>query len=300
MKQFLLLLAILQIMTSCKGQENNTTFSQTISDNEKQLSAILDTLDNPYYWQTTPLDRMGYVPPGAYDNFDKKYPFRTQLRQLLDSIKIVIEKPMSESYLLTLLAPKYTHKLDVNYRKIADKLIAFHSDSTNLKLWNIAIAKYETDREYVYDDLRAYVIWEFVRKGLLKKITKPYILKNKLLNANYYNYLDKEIDLLIIDEQIKYLETELKKENMGDAPRWAGLLFDKMISPKKYCGREYEYYLRYDNQFSASESKENVDLTIKILKEVKANYDQIHIDCKLVDDKILENEKKIENQMKSN
>lgn len=295
MKQLLLLISILQIMTSCKGQENNTTFSQTISENEKQLSAILDTLDNPYYWQTTPLDRMGYVPPGAYDNFDKKYPFRTQLRQLLDSIKTVLEKPMSESYLLTLLAPKYTNKLDANYRRIADKLIEFHSDSTNLKLWDIAIAKYETDRKYVYDDLRAYVIEKFVDKQILKDQTRAYIILNKDFKTHYFGYFDKEIDLKVIDAQILYLQTEMKKQSLGDASRWAGYLFiENGLLPRydapvnfrnwyqakyynKNAKKDEKSYPDWDND----DDKKNVELTIRFLKAIKENYDEINEEYKI-------------------
>lgn len=187
MKDFLLIFAITQFMISCNGQENRNTFSQTINENEKHLSAILDTLDNEYYWQQIPEDLMGRTPPNGYW---KKYPFRVKLYELLDDIKVTLAKPMSAEYLLTLYDTKHTRKIGEHYKTIAEKLISFHSDSTNLKLWNIAIAKYETDREYLYDNLREYVIWEFVRNKILEDKTRAYIVLNKDFKTQYFGHFE--------------------------------------------------------------------------------------------------------------
>jgi hypothetical protein len=267
------------------------TFSQTIKNNEKHLSAILDTLDNDYYWQDIPEDYWGRIPPEGYW---KKYPFRVELYKLLDEMKKTLEKPMSADYLLALYDPKHTRKIGRHYNEIADKIISFQSDSICLKLWGTATAKSLTDPEYLDKDLTDYVVREFVRKGILKDKTKSYILQNKDFEAMYYNFIDKEIDILIIDEQIAYLKTEMMKKDLGDSPRWANLLFDKMITPIAYCQREYTYYMGLESRWDNYDDKKNVKMTIRILENIKKNYDQLHIDCKKRDDEVAEHEKQLE------
>ncbi len=193
---------------------HGNTFSQTIHENEKHLSTILDTLDNQYYWQLTPEDMMGRIPP---KHWQKKYPFRIKRNELLNEIKITLEKPISLNYLFTLFNTKHKKKISSSYRKIADKIMAFDSKDANLKLWNITANK-ETYFSY---QLTLYIVHKFISNNLFKDKTKTYVLSNNYFNVHYFGCIDKEVDLKVIDAQINYLKKEMKKEQYGDAPRWA-------------------------------------------------------------------------------
>ncbi|RQO31658.1 hypothetical protein DBR32_06825 [Taibaiella sp. KBW10] len=251
---------------------------------EKRVYALLDSLDNPYYTQRIPEDGWGRIPPEGYE---EKYPFRMQLRALQNELSTLLRKDtLSVEVLRSLLKEENYQKLfSTDWHHIVDQITAYKDDAAHKQLLAFAILP-STTYSWQQTGLEQYTIRSFVVKQILPGDIKAYIFKNKDFNATYYNRIDKETDLLIIEAQISYLKAERKKEGLGDAPRWANLLFDKMISPIKYCDRDYPFYLDYGNYWDHHDNKKNVDMTIKILNEIKTNYESIHLKCKQMDKEI--------------
>ena len=284
MKKILFLFCIMIV-------QNN--FSQTINENEKQLSVILDSLNNNYYHQSIPEDFMGRTPPQGYW---KKYPFRVKLYKFFDEVETILKKPLSPDYLLTLYDKKFQRNMSQYYITITDKILKVNSNDSNLKLWNFATIELTDNGKFTNWQFTNYVVREFVRLEILKEHTKNYILKNLDFNVNYCGHFGKEIDLKIIDAQIAILETNMKMQYLGDAPRWAGYLFlENAVKLKKNCTinladwyRYKYYYLKVEQGIKVNYSdydwdnyidKKNVELTIRFLNALKENYVEIYQKC---------------------
>ena len=266
-------------------------FSQATIDNEKQLSTILDTLDNAYYWQAIPEDRMSHV-PDYNPSFLEKYPHRIALYKLLDNLKIALQQPMSVSYLVTLFDLKHQKKIGSEYNLIVDKIISFNSDNGNLQLWDTVVGKPIGNIHKTYKQLIQYVVNQFVYKSILKEKTKAYLVQTNNFKSNYFGYFDKEIDLKIVNAQIEYLNTERAKMDSGDAPRWSGHLFlDEGIKNPKSPINYHNWYVKHfyydkvaagkklnysDFEWDHYNDKKNIDLTIRFLNAIKDKYDLIH------------------------
>lgn len=266
---------------TCKGQNSPDL---KLKENEKQLSAILDSLDNEYYWQRIREDMMSSMPPMS-ENFDKKYPFRKELVRLCGEVFLSLKNPMSGNYLLSLFNPKYTRIFSYDYMKVIDKIILLNDDSINLELWNI-IMKKSTGLDYVDDQLRKYLVRTFIINAKLKNETRAYILEHNDFNVGYFGYFEKSIDFKIIDAQIDYLTKNQNSRLQSHLFIENGIRFPNCNLKLQEWYLEEHYYTKNDSKekiafknFDWDSDKKNCELTIRFLRAIKDNYSMLRKTC---------------------
>jgi hypothetical protein len=258
------------------------TFAQT-AGNEQKLSAILDTLDNPFYWKTVPEDSWGIIPDEGYW---KKYPHRVKLFMLRDSTNSLLNSPLSTPFLLSLLDKESARKLAFDYLIIADKIFDSSSENAKRVLLNYALLPDDSSANYTALNnmqFRPYVINECIQRELFKEVTRAYIVANNDFNTAYYNYFDKEIDLKIIENQISYLHAEMLKPELGDASRWAGYLFlESGLKPWRFCKvQSYrELFPTQDFQWETNNNEKNVNMVLRFLERIKNEYEMLNRSCR--------------------
>jgi hypothetical protein len=257
--------------------------AQTSAENEKKISAILDSLENPYYWKSIPEDSWGRIPDEGYW---KKYPHRVKLFELKDSCRYTLQKDIRIPYLVSLLDKKTAQKMSSTFLIIADKIFESNSNDSKLALLNYALLPDDSSDNYyalITMQFKPYVINECINRGLFKDITRTYVVENNDYSTAYFNYFDKEIDLEIIDSQINYLKSEMIKPDLGDASRWAGYLFlEAGVKPWRYCNvlSYRELFPAVDFQWDNNNDQKNINMVLRFLERIKSEYETINRSCR--------------------
>ncbi|MGL4632439.1 MAG: hypothetical protein ACRCVT_14650, partial [Leadbetterella sp.] len=200
---------------------SNLSWGQDFSQNEKDLQTLLDTLDNPYYWTLVPENSMSIRP--AINTYED-YPNKVALFEKLHKIDSLLKMPLSNAFLLTLFDKKHYHKVTNKYPWIADKIFDSKDIDSIKTLWNLVNVRNDDSFELL-NRTPFYIVNKLIYLDILKDETRKFIYEKEYYHPSFFGYYDSKTDFKILNIEIKGLKSELKKPDMGDAPRWASYLY---------------------------------------------------------------------------
>lgn len=169
---------------------------------ESRISVLLDTLDNPEYWQSIPSNFMGKAP-----DFIFTPPYRIKLIEYKSELDELIthKDSLSNEFLIRILDYKNEPKLnlymvimyltDRNTKQVENVLYDFFNQNI-YSLYNVDIAKYFVNENSVYADS-----------------VKQLLLADNAYNDILFKYLrvfDKETDAKILELTAEYVKSNLK------------------------------------------------------------------------------------------
>ncbi|MDR6969581.1 hypothetical protein J2X31_003614 [Flavobacterium arsenatis] len=195
MKKLLSLIAILPFMTFCQNKE--------LSETEKRMETILDSLNQAYLWQPVREDMMSSIPPAGYI---KKYPHRVKLYAYLNEVDSLSKKDLSQQFLIQIFDTVNFRKL--NFYNLTDKLLTFKTETAYNKLFTI-FSDSSTDYQ-----LRRYIGLGLIRNNQFKDQIRQYILTSNLHDTMTFAYLkqfDEATDKLILKRIVDYMKLNLKE-----------------------------------------------------------------------------------------
>ncbi|WP_103867636.1 hypothetical protein [Aquimarina sp. I32.4] len=201
-KVIVLFFCIITTISSCGQSTNNT-----MVEKEKRIILILDTLKNDYFWQNIPSDLLGYVPP----NFDfeaetKKYPFRIERYNYRLELDSLMDKNLSESFLISLLNREYRNQQKYFCYDLTTKLFTYQTDSSYAALYHFFI------KNPKYYDIAV----ELVKRNKYYNKIREYILEldNNILVEHYFylHVFEEETDKLLLDKIANYVQNKLDSE----------------------------------------------------------------------------------------
>ena len=207
-------------MTSCV----QTT---TLNEYEERITIILDTLKNDYYWQHIPSDFMGRILPNYdYNAERKKYSFRVARDNYWQELDSLLEKKLSETFLINLLNEEHKRGLAHYFHKVTDKLFSCQSDSAYAALYHFVAV----NPEYYQ------IALELVKNNRHKDEIRNCILQIPADNYNSVGYIssylrlfDEETDKLILAKVYQYVRDNLDKETM--AANWRASVIARYYFP---------------------------------------------------------------------
>jgi hypothetical protein len=190
-------------MTSC-GQTTNET--PALNEDETRITVILDTLKNDYYWQRVPSDSWGRIPlESDYEREREIYPFRAALDNYRQELDTLLDKNLSEDFLINLLNKKeeYRQRLTYFFDQVPDKLLACQSDSACAALYRFWLANPE------YADIAI----ELVVKNRYKDKIQNNILQaeDEIFMRYHYHFhiFDKKTQIQFVDRIARYAKNKL-------------------------------------------------------------------------------------------
>ena len=205
-----LILINLCIMASTASCAQTTNQTSVLNEHEKRITVILDTLKNDYYWQGVPSDLFGRIPLDSdYEREREEYPFRADRDNYVQELDSLLNKNLSEDFLINLLNTEHRHELGYFLRVVPEKLFDCQSDKAYAALYRFVVANPER-----YD-----IIIKLVENNQYKDEIRNYILQTTIdetfISNILYRYLyilGKETDKQILDKIIRYAEAKFHTE----------------------------------------------------------------------------------------
>lgn len=197
-------------ITSC-GQTTNKT--PVLNEDEKRIIVILDTLQNDYYWQTTSDDLLGHLPqnyfsPECIKARREKYPFRAARDDYWQELDSLLDKKLSEDFLISLLNSEHRQELGYLLQRVPEKLFDCQTDNAYAALYHFAMSKIEYYEHYE-------IIIKLLKNNQYKDEIRNYVLQTEIdetfIDRFFYQYvyiLGKETDKQIIEKTIQYAKSK--------------------------------------------------------------------------------------------
>ena len=194
------------------GQTTNNT--PALSKYEKRIIVILDTLKNDYYWQPLPSELIDCVLPDFnYEEELEKYPFRKARDSYWQELDNLLNKNLSEAFLISLLNKEYKRTLARFFSMIGSKLFACQSDSAYAALCHFIAANPE------YYDIAFKLVENNRYKDELRNCLLQTPVDDKFVEylPRYFRIFDKETDKQLLDKILPYIKDKLNTDPFAAA-----------------------------------------------------------------------------------